>query len=82
MQPQLNARWLALDGASNHSGVSRRQVLIWDERGFIRSANITMPGATRGRRVYDRESIDAYIESFVGASPSKIGMNKNREAVK
>ena len=82
MQPQLNARWLALDGASNHSGVSRRQIQIWDERGFIRSANITMPGATRGRRVYDRESIDTYIESFIGAPPSKIVMHENRKAAR
>lgn len=76
----MKPRWLSLEDASNYSGVSRRQIQIWDESGFIRAANITKPGATRGRRVYDRESIDAYIESFIGAPPSKIGMNKNLKA--
>ena len=72
----MSPRWLSLEAASNYSGVSKRLVEIWRDKGFIKSANITMPGATRGRRVFDRLSIDSYIEAFVGAPVSKIGMNK------
>jgi hypothetical protein len=34
----------------------------------------------RGRRLIDREHLDKFIESFVGAPPSKIKMNEGRIA--
>ena len=72
----MSPRWLSHESASYHAGVSKRLIEVWRDKGFIRSANVTMPGASRGRRVYDRESIDSYIETFIGAPVSKIGMNK------
>jgi hypothetical protein len=33
---------------------------------------------TRGRRLIDREHLDKFIESFVGAPASQIVMNKGR----
>jgi hypothetical protein len=35
---------------------------------------------TRGRRLIDREHLDRFIESYVGAPPSRIAMNEGRIA--
>jgi hypothetical protein len=72
-------RWLSLDAAEQYTGVSRRQIQVWRAMGYIKSANIVLPGATRGRRVYDRESIDAFIESYISAPVSELVMNSKRK---
>ena len=74
-------RWISFQAASPYTGVSVRTLQNWDKAGHLRVANVT-PAGTRGRRLIDRASLDQFIESFIGAPPSKIGMNKNREAVR
>ena len=72
------ARWLGIKQASIYSGVSARLIDNWIRDGLIRSSNVLAPGATRGRRLIDRESLDSFIESGVSNGPTKLGMNKNK----
>jgi len=41
---------------------------------------VTFVVGGRGRRLIDREQLDRFIESYVGAPPSEIAMNKRRAA--
>ena len=49
--------------------------------GFIRSSNCVAPGSTRGRRLIDRESLDAFIEAGVG-KVSELAMNTQKGGAK
>ena len=71
-------RWLGISQAAIYSGVSTRLLENWIRDGLIRSSNVIAPGATRGRRLIDRESLDSFIESGVSNGPTKLGMNKNK----
>lgn len=76
----LSSRWLTFQSAALYAGVSVRTLQNWEQAGCFKSANVVIPGSTRGRRLIDRESLDRFIESFIGAPASKIGMNDKREA--
>lgn len=71
------ARWVTFQTAAKYVGVSVRTLQNWDKGGFVRTANVC-PMGTRGRRLIDREHLDKFIESFVGAPASKIAMNGGR----
>ncbi len=73
------SRWITFQTASPYVGVSVRTLQNWEKAGHLRVANVT-PMGTRGRRLIDREALDKFIESFVGAAPSKIVMNEGRIA--
>jgi len=59
-------RWLTFQAASTYCGLSERTLQNYEARGLIRVSNILQPGATRGRKLICRESLDALIESHVG----------------
>lgn len=63
--PQITPRWLTLEGAAIYSGLSQRTIQNYIKENLIVSANVIIPGRTRGRWLVDRESLDAFIEQFV-----------------
>lgn len=73
------SRWITFQAGSQYVGVSVRTLQNWDKAGLLRTANVT-PLGTRGRRLIDREHLDQFIESFIGAPASKIVMNEGRSA--
>jgi excisionase family DNA binding protein len=73
------SRWLTFQTASPYVGVSIRTLQNWEKAGHLRVANVA-PMGTRGRRLIDREHLDRFIESYVGAPPSRIAMNEGRIA--
>ena len=75
----ITPRWLTYDQAAIYSGLGNRVLQNHVKAGFIRSSNACAPGATRGRRLIDKMSLDAFIEAGVGKAPTALAMNKNRE---
>lgn len=67
-------RWITFQAASPYIGVSLRTLQNWEKAGHLRTANVA-PMGSRGRRLIDREHLDAFIESFIGAPKSAIAMN-------
>jgi len=78
-QITITPRWLGFDQASIYSGLGIRVLQNHVKNDFIRSSNVVAPGSTRGRRLIDRESLDAFIEAGVG-KVSQLAMNSNRDA--
>ncbi|MCX6879479.1 MAG: helix-turn-helix domain-containing protein [Verrucomicrobia bacterium] len=74
----INPRWLTLPQAAAYSGIGERCIQNYLRAGHIRSSNCRAPGATRGRRLIDRESLDNFILAGVSAEPSPLAMNLNR----
>ncbi len=64
----LEPRWLKVDAAVNYSGISRAVLYRILAEGKIRSSSLRARGASRGIRLIDRASLDAYIESFAARS--------------
>jgi hypothetical protein len=66
IQHQPARRWATLKDAATYCGLSTRtlQELIRDE--FIVSTLVKRPNATRGRRLIDLRSLDAWIEQGIG----------------
>jgi hypothetical protein len=71
-------RWLTLKGAAIYSGLSEGTIRNYINANLIISHNVVMPGASRGRRLVDRESLDAFIEQCIGGK-SDIAMNRDRQ---
>jgi hypothetical protein len=75
---QINAiapAWLTFEGGSQYSGLSSRTLQNYAAANNIRTSNVIAPGATRGRRLIDRKSLDEFIEAGVGAPPAVLVMN-------
>lgn len=72
-------RWLTLEGASTYSGLTIRTLQNYITAGHIVSANVVAPGNSRGRRLLDRASLDAFIEEGLTRPPSDIPMNRGRK---
>ena len=73
-----SARWMTFQAGSVYVGVSVRTLQNWEKSGAFRTTNITPRGA-RGRRLIDRQSLDGFIESYVGAPKSELAMNSHLE---
>ncbi|HEY1122256.1 MAG TPA: hypothetical protein VGE67_11680 [Haloferula sp.] len=71
-------RWLTFKGASLYSGLSVRLLQDHVKAGRIIASNVTAPGATRGRRLLSRESLDELIEEGIG-KVSTLSMNSGRK---
>lgn len=69
--------WMSVEDAASWSGLSITLIreLIADD--LIVSSNVVKPGKTRGRRLVNRESLNAYIETGIG-SKSELAMNAKR----
>jgi hypothetical protein len=74
----ITPRWLTYDQAALYSGLGIRVLQNHTKAGFIRSSNVCAPGCVRGRRLIDRESLDAFIEQGVSRAPTALAMNVNR----
>lgn len=72
---RLQPRWLSYESAAAYSSFCSGHLERLAKAGLIKSHNVRMPGASRGRRVIDRHSLDSYIESS-GDDPSPIVMNR------
>jgi Helix-turn-helix domain len=62
----LEPRWLKVETAVTYSGISRAVLYRILAEGKIRSSSLRSRGASRGIRLIDRASLDAFIESFAG----------------
>ena len=67
----LEPRWATLEGASLYSGLSRAYLYRIMENSSIRTVVVkARPKNTRGRRLVDLRSLDAWIESWDSRHPS------------
>jgi len=73
----ITPRWLTLAGAARYCGLSERTIENYIKDGLIVSANVIRPGASRGRRLVDRCSLDSFIESQIGRT-CEIAMNRKK----
>jgi len=72
---QIVPRWLTLKGAAIYSGLSERTIENYIKADLVVSSNVVMPGNSRGRRLIERASLDAFIERGIGGK-SEIAMNR------
>lgn len=74
----ITPRWFTYEQASQYSGLGTRVLENHVRAGFIRSSRACAPGASRGRTLLDRLSLDNFIEAGVGKAPTALAMNLNR----
>ncbi len=77
----ITPRWLTYAGAASYSSFSTRKLEELVAKKLIVSHNVRDPGKNRGRRLIDRESLDAFIESS-GDEPSEIAMNTRSRTIR
>jgi hypothetical protein len=78
-QHAISPRWFTLEGASTYSGLTIRTLQNYIAAGHVRSATVVAAGKSRGRRLVDRASLDAFIEQGLTRPPSEIVMNRGRK---
>jgi hypothetical protein len=78
----VTPHWLTYEQAAIYSGLGIRVLQNHVRAGFIRSSNACAPGASKGRRLLERASIDAFIEAGVGKPPAELAMNAKRKGGK
>ena len=72
-------RWFSLQDAAHYAGVSKRLVELWEKAGHITVSRVITDGHVKGRVLVDRESLDAFIMSYVGTPPHDAAINRNRK---
>ena len=74
--------WLTTPQSISYSGLGRSLIYKLADQTLIISAVVRSAGSTRGRRLFNRESIDRFIEAGIGekcadntkrASPARRG---------
>jgi hypothetical protein len=75
---ETTRRWLSLQDSAHYAGVSKRLIEIWEKAGHITVSRIITPGNVKGRVLVDRESLDRFIESYIGTPPHAAAINRNR----
>jgi len=73
----ITPHWLTYQQAKIYSGLGTRVLENHVRAGYIRSSNVCAPGATRGRRLLSRFSLDSFIEAGIGGK-TELAMNANR----
>ena len=63
---KVTPRWFTLKDASVYSGLNQRTLQNYIAQGLIVSSSVQAPGASRGRRLVSRKSLDQFIEQGVG----------------
>ena len=71
--------WLSLADSGVYAGVSKRLIETWEKAGHITVARVITPGNVKGRVLVDRESLDRFIESYIGTPPHDAAINHKRE---
>jgi len=74
----VERRWLSLQDSAHYAGVSKRLVELWEKAGHIKVSRVITPGNVKGRVLVDRESLDAFIEGYIGTPPHAAAININR----
>ena len=72
-------KWATVKQAAKYSGLSERHLYNAIADGLIRSSLVKRPNASRGRRLVDLHSLDAWIETglmLVGPAPC----NRNQKS--
>jgi hypothetical protein len=69
---------LTFQQASYYTGVSVETLENYAKADLITVSNVIMPGATRGRKLIDRKSLDLLIDSSVGVSTTAVICPKRR----
>jgi len=60
-----------MEGACKYSGLSDGTLRTYIREGYVVSAKVILPGNHRGRRLINRPSLDAFIESYVVGTKRK-----------
>ena len=63
MKVKKAPRWATIKRAAEYSGLSERHLYNAIADGLIRSSLVKRPNASRGRRLVDLRSLDAWIET-------------------
>ena len=61
--PDTEKRWATLSEAAHYCGLTQRTIYNLIGDGLIRSSLVKRPDASRGRRLVDLHSLDAWIET-------------------
>lgn len=61
----IQPRWLRIPAAVKYGGISRSRLYQELARGTIRSASLRGKHQTRGARIVDRLSLDAFLEAHI-----------------
>lgn len=73
----IQPRWLTLESARKYSGLSEGTLRKLIKSGDIVSSNAIPPGSSKGMRLIDRPSLDAWIEKFIGGK-NELAMNSGK----
>ena len=77
--PAIAPAWLTYSAAERYSSIGARTLQERVREGVIRSSNVCAPGASRGKRLLCRASLDAFILAGVDAPPTALAMNANKK---
>ena len=69
-------RWLTLKAASIYSGLNIRTLQNYISEELIISSTVKRLGASRGRRLVCRQSLDTFIEAGIGQNADVTFMPK------
>ena len=76
-KPNTEPRWLTFKAGAVYASVSVRTIENWNAAGAIKTTNIIRPGATRGKRLVCRQSLDRMLEQGVGVkTQATVGRGK------
>jgi len=78
---ETNRRWISLQDSGHYAGVSKRLIELWEKAGHIRVSRVITPGHVKGRVLVDVESLDKFIESYIGTPPHAAAINAKRGVV-
>lgn len=78
---ETTRRWLSLQDSAHYAGVSKRTIELWDKAGHIIVSRVITPGNVKGRVLVDRESLDRFIQGYIGTPPHDAAINHKRAAV-
>lgn len=67
----LQAVWIRVPQAVQLTGLSRSKIYELLAAGLIRNASLKSPGQRHGTRLIERESLLAFIESYVESAEVK-----------
>lgn len=77
--PAIQPRWLTYELASIYSSFKQSHLEVLVKKKLVTSRNVRLPGASRGRRLIDRFSLDTFIEGS-GDDPAPLAMNRKEKS--
>ena len=74
----VQPRWLKVPVAVRYSGINRARLYILLADGQIKSASVRSKGSSRGIRVIDRESIDAFLSANLTGTNNRLSVEEGK----